>query len=105
MATDSLKRAGSAVLSPKQASEQEHQPSFTSIQMSSMSQGSPIITPAHIQRAKAALHDAGIPVGVGNQALDLATAFYLETPQVSQTDVMRRERNSTLSATAMSGLH
>ena len=81
------------MLSPKQASEQEHQPSFTSIQMSSMSQGSPIITPAHIQRAKAALHDAGIPVAAGNQALDLATAFYLETPQVSQTDTMRRERN------------
>ena len=58
-----------------------------------MSQGAPIITPAHIQRAKAALHDAGIPVAAGNQALDLATAFYLETPQVSQTDTMRRERN------------
>ncbi len=61
--------------------------------MSPRGQGSPIITPAHIQRAKAALHDAGIPVAVGNQALDLATAFYLETPQVSHTDAMRRERN------------
>ena len=58
-----------------------------------MSQAPPVITPVHIQRAKAALHDAGIPVTVGNQALDLATAYYNQTPQVSQTDAMRRERN------------
>ena len=59
----------------------------------SVSQRSHIITPGHIQQAKAALRDAGIPVAVGNQALDLATAFYHQTPQVSQTDAMRRERN------------
>ena len=58
-----------------------------------MSQESPIITPSHIQQAKAALRHAGIPVAVGNQALDLTTAFYHQTPQVSQTDAMRRERN------------
>ena len=58
-----------------------------------MSPGPPIITPGHIQRTKAALHDAGIPVAAGNQALDLATAYYHQTPQVSQTDAMRRERN------------
>ena len=32
-------------------------------------------------------------MAVGNQALDLATAFYHETPQISQVDAMRRERN------------
>lgn len=58
-----------------------------------MNKGQLIITPGHIQRAKAALSDAGIPVAVGHQALDLATTFYNETPQVSQTDAMRRERN------------
>ncbi len=58
-----------------------------------MNQGPPIITPGHIQQAKAALHDAGIPVAAGILALDLATTFYNETPQVSQTDAMRRERN------------
>jgi hypothetical protein len=51
------------------------------------------ITPSHIQQAKAALREAGIPVAIGNQALDLATAFYQKTPQVSRTDTMRRERN------------
>ncbi|WP_035566635.1 hypothetical protein [Hymenobacter sp. IS2118] len=51
------------------------------------------IAPGHIQQAKAALHDAGIPVAIGQQVLDLATAFYHATPQVSQTDIMRRERN------------
>ncbi len=51
------------------------------------------ITPGHIQQAKAALQVAGIPVAIGNQALDLATAFYHETPQVSRTDAMRGERN------------
>ncbi len=70
----------------------EYEPSLTTLQMS-MSQGSPIITPVHIQQAKAGLSDAGIPVAVGNQALDLATAFYHETPQVSQADAMRKERN------------
>lgn len=50
------------------------------------------ITPGHIQQAKAALWEAGIPVAIGNQALDLATAFYHETPQISRTDAMRRER-------------
>lgn len=34
------------------------------------------ITPGHIQQAKAALHDAGISVAIGNQAMDLATVFY-----------------------------
>ena len=58
-----------------------------------MSQAPPVITPVHIQRAKAALHDACIPVAVGNQALDLATAYYNQTPQVSRTDVLRQERN------------
>ena len=58
-----------------------------------ISQASPLLTPVHIQRAKAALHDAGISVVVGTQALDLATAYYNQTPQVSQTDTMRRERN------------
>lgn len=51
------------------------------------------ITPGHIQQAKAALQAAGIPVATGRQALDLATAFYHETPQVSRTDALRRERN------------
>ena len=58
-----------------------------------MSQRSSIITPVHIQRAKAALRDAGIPVAVDNQALDLATAYYHQTSQFSQADAMRRERN------------
>lgn len=51
------------------------------------------IAPGHIQQAKAALRDAGIPVAIGEQVLDLATAFYHATPQVNQTDAMRRERN------------
>ncbi|WP_019949670.1 hypothetical protein [Hymenobacter aerophilus] len=59
----------------------------------STSQGFSLITPLHIQRAKTALREAGIPVAVGCQALDLATAYYHQTPQVSQTDAMRRERN------------
>lgn len=57
----------------------------------STSQESPIITPGHIQQAKAALRDAGIPLAAGNQ--DLATAYYHQTPQFSQTDALRRERN------------
>lgn len=51
------------------------------------------ITPGHIQRAKAALLATGRLETAGNQALDLATTFYNETPQVSRTDAMRRERN------------
>lgn len=51
------------------------------------------ITPGHIQRAKAALLAAGILETASSQALDLATTFYNETPQVSRTDAMRRERN------------
>ena len=58
-----------------------------------MNQEQPSVTPGHIQRAKAALRDAGIPAAIGRQVLDLATVFYNETPQVSQTDAMRRERN------------
>jgi len=58
-----------------------------------MSPAPPVTTPVHIQRAKADLHEAGIPVAVGNQALDLATAYYNQTPQVSQTDALRQERN------------
>jgi len=53
----------------------------------------PTITPGHIQRAKDALLAAGISEVAGRQALDLATAFYNETPQVSRTDTLRRERN------------
>lgn len=49
--------------------------------------------PSHIQQAKAALHDAGIPVVIGQQVLDLATAFYHATPQLSLADAMRWERN------------
>ncbi len=51
------------------------------------------IVPGHIQQAKATLRDAGILVAIGQQVLDLATAFYHVPPQVSQTDTMRRERN------------
>ena len=51
------------------------------------------VVPGHIQRAKAALQAAGIAEVAGNQALDLATIFYNETPQVSRTDALRRERN------------
>lgn len=58
-----------------------------------MNQKHPLITPSHIQQAKAALRDAGIPVAIGIQVLDLATAFYNESPQVSHTDAMRQERN------------
>ena len=58
-----------------------------------MSQAPPVITPVHIQRAKAALPEAGIPVAAGIQALDLATAYYNQTPQVSQADALRQERN------------
>ena len=58
-----------------------------------MKQAPPLVTPGHIQQAKAALRGAGLPVDIGHQVLDLATAFYHATPQVSQTDAMRRERN------------
>lgn len=53
----------------------------------------PIITPGHIQRAKDALLAAGTLEAASSQALDLATVFYNETPQVSHTDALRRERN------------
>ncbi|TDN38077.1 hypothetical protein E4631_25045 [Hymenobacter sp. UV11] len=53
----------------------------------------PTITPGHIQRAKDALLAAGTLEAAGSQALDLATVFYNETPQVSHTDALRRERN------------
>lgn len=53
----------------------------------------PTITPGHIQRAKDALLAAGTLEAAGSQALDLATVFYNETPQVSRTDALRRERN------------
>ncbi|SFQ82058.1 hypothetical protein [Hymenobacter arizonensis] len=45
-----------------------------------MSQAPPVITPVHIQRAKAALPNADIPAALGNQALDLATAYYNHPP-------------------------
>jgi hypothetical protein len=57
-----------------------------------MSAPLPII-PGHIQRARTALLSAGLLETAGNQALDLATTFYNETPQVSHTAAMRRERN------------
>ncbi len=53
----------------------------------------PTITPGHIQRAKDALLAAGTLEAASSQALDLATVFYNETPQVSRTDALRRERN------------
>ena len=46
----------------------EYEPSLTTLQMS-MSQGSPIITPVHIQQAKAGLSDAGIPVAVDRKSV------------------------------------
>ena len=58
-----------------------------------MNQEQPLVMPGHLQQAKAALHGAGIPMAIGQQVLDLATAFYHATPQVSQTDAMRWERN------------
>ena len=61
--------------------------------MQQTNQGQPLITPVHIQQAKAVLRDAGFPVATGNQVLDLATAFYNQTPQVSLTDALRQERN------------
>jgi hypothetical protein len=52
-----------------------------------------LITPGHIKLAKAALVEAGIPAVAGTLALDLAVHFYHQTPQVSRTDALRRERN------------
>jgi len=49
--------------------------------------------PGHLQQAQAALAEAGIPYAVGTKALALAAHFYHQTPQVSQTDALRRERN------------
>lgn len=51
------------------------------------------IIPGHIRQAKAALLAAGILEPASSQALDMATTFYNETPQVSRTDELRRERN------------
>ena len=53
----------------------------------------PTVTPGHIQRAKDALLAAGTLEAASSQALALATVFYNETPQVSRTDALRRERN------------
>ena len=47
----------------------------------------------HICHAKTSLAAAGIPFEAGLAALNLTRACYLTTPQVSQTDTMRRERN------------
>jgi len=44
--------------------------------------------PGHLQQAQAALAEAGIPVGAGT-----SHPLLPPTPQVSQTDAMRRERN------------
>lgn len=53
------------------------------------------VDPLHIRQAKAALAEAGIPAKAGIAALNLARKFYLDTPQVSTTDSMRKERNVT----------
>ena len=53
----------------------------------------PRMPPGHLQKAQAALAEAGIPLAAGTQALTLAAHFYHHTPQVSQTDALRRERN------------
>jgi hypothetical protein len=49
--------------------------------------------PGHLQQARAALVEAGISLAAGTQALALAAHFYHQTPLVSQTDALRRERN------------
>ena len=51
------------------------------------------LDPPHIRHAKTGLTAAGIPFEAGLAALNLARECYLVTPQVSQTDAMRRERN------------
>ena len=53
----------------------------------------PRTPPGHLQHAQAALEEAGIPLAAGTQALVLAAHFYHHTPQVSQTDALRQERN------------
>ena len=53
----------------------------------------PRMPPGHLQQAQAALEEAGIPRAAGVQALALAAHFYHQTPQISQTDALRRERN------------
>lgn len=53
----------------------------------------PQMPPGHLQKAQAVLAEAGIPLAAGTQALALAAHFYHHTPQVSQTDALRRERN------------
>ncbi|WBO86818.1 hypothetical protein [Hymenobacter yonginensis] len=57
-----------------------------------MSSG-PFAMPSHLRQAQLALDAAGIPLEAGIQALALANEFYHQTPQVSQTDSLRRERN------------
>ena len=51
------------------------------------------LDPPHIHHAKTGLAAAGIPLEAGLAALNLARKCYLVTPQVSQTDTMRRDRN------------
>ena len=53
----------------------------------------PRTLPSHLQQARAALVGTGIPLAAGTAALVLAARFYHQTPQVSQTDTLRRERN------------
>jgi predicted nuclease with TOPRIM domain len=54
---------------------------------------SSLTPPGHLQQARAALEEAGIPLAAGTKALTLAAHFYHRTPQVSQTDALSRERN------------
>ena len=49
--------------------------------------------PGHLQQARAALVETGIPLAAGTQALALAAHFYHQTPLASQTDALRRERD------------
>lgn len=51
------------------------------------------LDPPHIRHAKTGLAAAGIPLEAGLATLNLARECYLVTPQVSQTDTMRRESN------------
>jgi predicted nuclease with TOPRIM domain len=60
--------------------------------MNQMSLG-PFAMPPHLRQAQLALDAAGIPLEAGLRALALANEFYHQTPQVSQTDSLRRERN------------
>ncbi|HEX8506949.1 MAG TPA: hypothetical protein VF630_16410 [Hymenobacter sp.] len=51
------------------------------------------VLPNHICRAIAWLPDAGINVDEGTRALELSAAFYTNSPQMSQTDTLRKDRN------------